>query len=105
MPRNSQLTVSYKSSTVDPSSFLAAATTNNYSPLKYRRALDENIRDEARRHRVPHNFSAKYVPFNSGFDSPEFYSLDKIVYRSRSGGLLNIQHYHNALRKFDGSYW
>ncbi|XP_021804962.1 threonine synthase 1, chloroplastic-like [Prunus avium] len=104
-PPNSALTVSCTSSTVDPSSSPAAATTNNSPPLKSRRAFDENIRDEARRHRAPHNFSAKYVPFNSGFDSPESYSLDEIVYRSRSGGLLDVQHDLDALGKFDGAYW
>ncbi|PQQ02663.1 threonine synthase chloroplastic-like [Prunus yedoensis var. nudiflora] len=105
-PPNSPLTVSCTSSTVDPSSSSpAAATTNNSPPLKSRRAFDENIRDEARRHRAPHNFSAKYVPFNSGFDSPESYSLDEIVYRSRSGGLLDVQHDLDALGKFDGAYW
>lgn len=86
-------------------------TTDNNSPLsppapKVRRAADENIRDEARRHPVAsNNFSAKYVPFNASFDSTEWYSLDEIVYRSRSGGLLDVQHDTNALKRFDGAYW
>ncbi|KAJ7979287.1 Threonine synthase, chloroplastic [Quillaja saponaria] len=96
------------SSIFDPSSPI----TNNNSPphpIKHRRPADENIRDEARRHRSAsddrHNFSAKYVPFNAGFDSPESYSLDEIVYRSRSGGLLDVLHDMDALKKFDGAYW
>ena len=62
--------------------------------LKTRRAADENIKDEARRNRLGvedrREFSSKYVPFNSGYDSAESYSLDEIVYRSRSGGLLDV---------------
>ena len=80
------------------------------STLKNRRSADENIKDEARRHRAASgedrsNFSAKYVPFNAGPDSTECYSLDEIVYRSRSGGLLDIQHDMEALKKYDGAYW
>ncbi|KAE9602475.1 hypothetical protein Lal_00049823 [Lupinus albus] len=65
----------------------------------------DNIKDEARRHRDNHNFSAKYIPFNAAPDSTESYSLDEIVYRSRSGGLLDVQHDMEALKKFDGAYW
>ncbi|RXI06120.1 hypothetical protein DVH24_018162 [Malus domestica] len=103
-PPTSSLSVSCTSSTFDPST---ASNTSSPQPSsnKTRRAADENIRDEARRHRSPHNFSAKYIPFNSGFDSPESYSLDEIVYRSQSGGLLDVQHDMEALRKFDGAYW
>ncbi|XP_073316894.1 threonine synthase, chloroplastic-like [Primulina huaijiensis] len=73
--------------------------------LKSRRSADENIRDEARRHTSSHSFSAKYVPFNAEPTSNEFYSLDEIVYRSRSGGLLDVEHDMEALKKFDGEYW
>ncbi|KAL7598570.1 hypothetical protein Lser_V15G25531 [Lactuca serriola] len=48
-------------------------------------------------------FSAKYVPFNAVTD--ECYSLDDIIYRSRSGGLLDVQHDMEALKQFDGKYW
>ncbi|XP_076890626.1 threonine synthase, chloroplastic-like [Bidens hawaiensis] len=48
-------------------------------------------------------FSAKYVPFNAVTD--ESYSLDEIIYRSRSGGLLDVQHDMDALKQFDGKYW
>lgn len=89
-----------------------SSTTNNNSspaPAKHRRPAEENIREEARRHRSAssdgHDFTAKYVPFNAGFDSPEWYSLDEIVYRSRSGGLLDVQHDMDSLKKFDGPYW
>ncbi|KAL3637431.1 hypothetical protein CASFOL_018599 [Castilleja foliolosa] len=81
----------------DPSS---AAT-----PTKHRRPADENIREETRRHVSSHNFSAKYVPFNAELTSTESYSLDEIVYRSRSGGLLDVQHDMEELKKFDGEYW
>ncbi|KAL0354510.1 UNVERIFIED_CONTAM: Threonine synthase, chloroplastic [Sesamum radiatum] len=46
-----------------------------------------------------------YVPFNAEPASTESYSLDEIVYRSRSGGLLDVQHDMEALKKFDGEYW
>ncbi|KAK9101458.1 hypothetical protein Scep_024888 [Stephania cephalantha] len=85
------------------------------APAKHRRPADQNIREEARRrhHSSPsphHNFSAKYVPFTphattSSSSSPESYSLDEIVYRSRSGSLLDVQHDLSALQKFDGQYW
>ncbi|XP_050940562.1 threonine synthase, chloroplastic-like [Cucumis melo] len=80
------------------------------STLKNRRSADENIKDEARRHCAASGedrskFSAKYVPFNASLDSTECYSLDEIVYRSRSGGLLDIQHDMEALKKYDGAYW
>ncbi|GAV72974.1 PALP domain-containing protein [Cephalotus follicularis] len=84
-----------------------AAIQSSPSVTKHRRAADENIREEARRHRPssPTTFSSKYVPFNSGLASTESYSLDEIVYRSRSGGLLDVQHDMEALMKFDGAYW
>lgn len=51
----------------------------------------------------------RYVPFISNpNDAPptdESYSLDEIVYRSRSGGLLDVQHDMTALKQFDGKYW
>ncbi|GAY63324.1 threonine synthase 1 [Citrus sinensis] len=102
--------LTYRPPTVISCSF---STSNPSSPpppaaaSKNRRAADENIRDEARRQRSTTNntFSAKYVPFNAGPDSPEFYSLDEIVYRSRSGGLLDVQHDMESLKKFDGAYW
>ncbi|MBA0661767.1 hypothetical protein Goklo_006018 [Gossypium klotzschianum] len=95
------------SSTYDPCPSTTSSNSNSPSPLKSRRLADENIRDEARRHRSIANntFSAKYVPFNAGPDSTESYSLDEIVYRSLSGGLLDVQHDIEALKKFDGAYW
>ncbi|XP_073108654.1 threonine synthase, chloroplastic-like isoform X2 [Elaeis guineensis] len=76
-----------------------------------RRPADENIREEAARLELaaPANgFSAWYVPFGAPADdgpSGERYSLDEIVYRSRSGGLLDVRHDMEALKKFPGSYW
>ncbi|GLT60796.1 hypothetical protein SLA2020_335460 [Shorea laevis] len=75
---------------------------------KPRRPADENIRDEARRNNPTHShrFSAKYVPFNADpSSSTESYSLDEIVYRSQSGGLLDVQHDMDALKNYDGKYW
>ncbi|KAI4335255.1 hypothetical protein L6164_013919 [Bauhinia variegata] len=96
------------SPTFDPSSPITNINSPP-APAKHRRLAEENIRDEARRQRSTegerHSFTAKYVPFNAGFDSLEWYSLDEIVYRSRSGGLLDVQHDMEALRKFDGAYW
>jgi len=96
--------VSCTSSTFDPSSHLTANNNKKHSPPS---PPPPNIKDEARRHRAAdaHNFTAKYVPFNAGFDSTESYSLDEIVYRSRSGGLLDVQHDMEALKRFDGAYW
>ncbi|XP_020583842.1 LOW QUALITY PROTEIN: threonine synthase, chloroplastic-like, partial [Phalaenopsis equestris] len=74
------------------------------------RHADESIREEASRrdHASPANsqgFSAWYVPFGPSSDSDERYSLDDVVYRSSSGGLLDVRHDFSALAKFPGSYW
>ncbi|KAG4965399.1 hypothetical protein JHK85_040374 [Glycine max] len=53
---------------------------------------------------LANNFTVKYVPFNANFDSLESYSLDKIVYQSRSNRLLDIQHDMEALGRFNGVY-
>ncbi|XBJ19943.1 threonine synthase, chloroplastic-like [Triticum dicoccoides] len=82
----------------------APAATN-----KHRRAADEDIREEAARHRAPANdFSAWYEPFPpgpGGSGTDERYSLDEIVYRSSSGGLLDVRHDMDALARYPGSYW
>ncbi|EFJ13894.1 hypothetical protein SELMODRAFT_94334 [Selaginella moellendorffii] len=69
----------------------------------------ENIRDEARRHGIgapPNTFSAKYVPFSSrSSSSEEYYSLDEVIYRSKTGDLLDVQHDMEALAKHDAKYW
>ncbi|TXG64448.1 hypothetical protein EZV62_011442 [Acer yangbiense] len=66
-----------------------------------------NIRDDARRHNVVHShrFSAKYVPFNADPACDESYSLDEVIYRSQSGGLLDVRHDMDALKHYDGAYW
>ncbi|XP_047323134.1 threonine synthase, chloroplastic-like [Impatiens glandulifera] len=54
------------------------------------------------------DFSAQYVPFipdHKLHTTDESYSLDEVIYRSLSGGLLDVQHDIDALRRFDGSYW
>lgn len=52
----------------------------------------------------PDKFHAKFVPFKAP-NSGENYSLDDIVYRSKDGGLLDVQHDMEALAKYDGKYW
>lgn len=66
----------------------------------------ELAREDARR-RGPleksNLFSAKYVPFSG--DSNETYSLDEVIYRSKSGGLLDVQHDMEALAIYPPEYW
>ncbi|KAG6524677.1 hypothetical protein ZIOFF_014612 [Zingiber officinale] len=98
-------------SLISPISYSAAEASSGSSqqqPLKTRRPEEENIREEACRRyeaKMPPGFSALYVPFNSPDDTPETYSLDEVVYRSRSGGLLDVRHDLAALKLFPGSYW
>ncbi|RID50723.1 hypothetical protein BRARA_H01430 [Brassica rapa] len=75
--------------------------------VKPPRRTENTIRDDARLHRstAVNPFSARYVPFNAPPNSSEHYSLDEIVYRSRSGGLLDVEHDMDALKHFDGAYW
>ncbi|ERN04835.1 hypothetical protein AMTRI_Chr05g72390 [Amborella trichopoda] len=90
---------------------LSVRCNSNEAPAtKQRRPAEENIREEARRHATSlgtscHGFSAKYVPFNAPPSSTEVYSLDEVVYRSRSGSLLDVEHDLSALKKFDAPYW
>ncbi|KAG7586836.1 Threonine synthase-like [Arabidopsis thaliana x Arabidopsis arenosa] len=88
------------------SSASASPAVPPQTPQKHRRSPDENIRDEARRrtHQLQ-NLSARYVPFNAPPSSTESYSLDEIVYRSQSGGLLDVQHDFAALKRYDGEFW
>ncbi|KAJ6342735.1 hypothetical protein OIU78_010621 [Salix suchowensis] len=88
----------------------AAAASSSNTPANTA-SKGNNIRDEARRQYLTNppqnqNFSAKYVPFNTDpVTNTESYSLDEIVYRSQSGGLLDVQHDMSALKAFPGSYW
>ncbi|KAK9826812.1 hypothetical protein WJX81_003228 [Elliptochloris bilobata] len=72
-----------------------------------------DIREQAHR-RAPlekgHLFNARYVPFQavasgSGRASEETYSLDEVVYRSRDGGLLDVEHDMEALAIYGPEYW
>lgn len=69
----------------------------------------EGIRDMARRQRTgssPTTFSAKFVPFSPGQETDEEYSLDEVIYRSKTGMLLDVQHDMEALKRAgDGNYW
>ncbi|CAL9107193.1 unnamed protein product, partial [Musa textilis] len=90
------------------SSTAASSSGSNHQQLKTRRPAEENIREEAcRRDEATGScgFSACYVPFNAPADTAETYSLDDVVYRSRSGGLLDVRHGMTALKRFPGSYW
>ncbi|KAI3948922.1 hypothetical protein MKW92_013601 [Papaver armeniacum] len=66
---------------------------------------DETSRSQHISYSNIYGFSAKYVPFNADPSSTESYSLDEIIYTSASGGLLDVQHDMEALKKFDGQYW
>ena len=65
----------------------------------------DNIREKAKkdsREGVPkheNNFNAKYVPFASS-DKSETFSLDEVIYRSKNGGLLDVEHDMEALGKY-----
>ena len=57
-----------------------------------------------------HLFNARYVPFQAvasgtGRRSEETYSLDEVVYRSRDGGLLDVEHDMEALAIYGPEYW
>ncbi|KAJ7566311.1 hypothetical protein O6H91_02G096800 [Diphasiastrum complanatum] len=93
-------------SSVHDASSSSLETQASASPKK--RPADENIRDEARRQGLgaPRcTFSAKYVPFSPFEDTEEEYSLDEIIYRSKTGALLDVQHDLEALKKYDATYW
>ncbi|GAQ89193.1 threonine synthase [Klebsormidium nitens] len=69
---------------------------------------EESIKDVARNkaaHDVKEVFRAKYVPFTPGVATTEEYSLDEVLYRSKNGSLLDVQHDMEALKKYDGQYW
>ena len=68
------------------------------------RANVDNIREQAKKDSksgVPKGnlFNAKYVPFASS-DKSETYSLDEVIYRSKNGGLLDVEHDMEALGKY-----
>jgi len=78
------------------------------------RANSVDIREQARRRAPPSKselFNAKFLPFEhvaSGQDMAlcqESYSLDEVIYRSASGGLLDVQHDMDALKIYGPEYW
>lgn len=87
----------------------AKPNSPNNGPMSPKKGRNENIREEARRQGAgssPTTFSAKYVPFTPGVKSDEEYSLDEVIYRSKTGALLDVQHDMEALKKAgDGAYW
>lgn len=48
-------------------------------------------------------FSAQYRAFDE--DDPSEFSLNDIVYRATNGGLLEVEHNMDALRRYDPSQW
>ncbi|GBG77579.1 hypothetical protein CBR_g24026 [Chara braunii] len=69
---------------------------------------DASIRDEARQrdlHEEGNKFHAKYIPFSPGRATEEDYSLDEVIYRSKYGSLLDVQHDMEALGRYDAQYW
>lgn len=87
----------------------AKPISNGNGPAAGKKSRNENIREEARRQGAgnsPTTFSAKYVPFSPGQVTDEEYSLDEVIYRSKTGALLDVQHDMEALKKAgDGEYW
>jgi threonine synthase len=77
--------------------------------LSTTRANVDNIREQAKKDsksgqqvqpaRGGNLFNAKYVPFASS-DKSETYSLDEVIYRSKNGGLLDVEHDMEALGKY-----
>eukprot|EP00882_Tetradesmus_deserticola_P004165 GHRQ01004400.1.p1 GENE.GHRQ01004400.1~~GHRQ01004400.1.p1 ORF type:complete len:513 (+),score=239.01 GHRQ01004400.1:52-1539(+) len=52
--------------------------------------------------------SARFVPFKDVQQaklSGEEYSLDTVVYRSKDGGLLDVYHDMDGLKRFDAAHW
>jgi len=99
-----------KTSTSGRNAQNSAENKNNNNSLNSRRQIRtitkanvQNIREQAKkdsRDGVKGNlFSAKYVPFSSA-DKSETYSLDEVIYRSKNGGLLDVEHDMEALRKY-----
>ncbi|KAH7276400.1 hypothetical protein KP509_39G005500 [Ceratopteris richardii] len=91
-----------------PSSVSVGGNSNGSSLNGAKKVSSENIKDEARRLQLSHpptTFSAKYVPFSPHEPTDESHSLDEIIYRSKDGKLLDVQHDMDALKKFDGTYW
>ena len=83
----------------------SSADNNNNSRRQRQltKANVQNIREQAKkdsRDGVKGNlFSAKYVPFSFA-DKSETYSLDEVIYRSKNGGLLDVEHDMEALGKY-----
>lgn len=53
-------------------------------------------------------FDARFVPFQDVQDSvasTEVYDLDEVVYRSKDGGLLDVQHNLESLAIYGPEYW
>lgn len=111
-PKGSRLTVEatiHQAEQNPPSSDVAVQFgPNGSSSNTSKKRNSDTIKDEARRHCLsepPTTFSAKYVPFSPYEPTDESYCLDEIVYRSKDGKLLDVQHDMDALKKFDGKYW
>ena len=45
------------------------------------------------------------MPFGAEKGSGEEYSLDDVIYTSKSGGLLDVEHDLDALKTYDAQYW
>lgn len=74
-------------------------------------AEPSDIRSQARR-RAPLEkaflFNSKFVPFTDvqkGVTPTEVYDLDEVVYRSKDGGLLDVQHDMESLAIYGPEYW
>jgi len=69
-------------------------------------AIADDIRETAAKRKPLEKsslFNAKFVAFDK--DCDEEYSLDEIIYRSKAGGLLDVEHDIEALAIYDAEYW
>eukprot|EP00898_Chlorokybus_atmophyticus_P003372 jgi/Chlat1/4035/Chrsp26S04095 len=94
------------SATTDTASNSVPSTASK--PSAVTTATRQDIKGQAR-DRAPdecHKYSARYVPFIGGGQSTnESYSLDEVLYRSKSGLLLDVQHDMAALSQHGPEYW
>ncbi|CAI5509903.1 unnamed protein product, partial [Closterium sp. Naga37s-1] len=74
--------------------------------VRWRDEVKKGVRGKKAELESPQNvFSAKYVPFCPEQKATEEYSLDEVIYTSKDGLLLDVQHDYEALKRYDAAYW
>lgn len=100
--RHSPLVDSKSFSVVDRGPSMTVAPSRVDEPF---RRLSEN--DKQREMTLPEKsgpgFNAHYAAFDENDDS--IFDLDDIVYRAKDGGLLEVEHDMEALRRYDPQQW